>query len=147
MIFLRWDKSLRKRENIFKQKISFLNFGICNLSVIPLRAEPSDKSEMVSQVLFGETVEILSKEKQWLRVRTHADDYEGWIDEKQIKLISADDFKYTQQLPNTCLLDLTTTAFAKNGSVVVLIGSSFPGYENLKFKLGDEEFQTGGDTI
>jgi cell wall-associated NlpC family hydrolase len=115
--------------------------------VIPLRSEASDKSELVSQILFGETLEILSKEKQWLRVRTHADDYEGWIDEKQIKTISANDFKRTQQLPHTCSLELTTTAFSKTGSVIVLIGSTFPLYENQKFKLGDEEFQTEGDTI
>jgi hypothetical protein len=109
-----------------------LNFGICNLSVIPLRAEPSDKSEMVSQILFGETFEIFEKNKQWLRIHTHADDYGGWIDEKQIRILSANDLRHTQQPPFTCLLDLTSTAFGKTGSVLVLIGSSLPLYESRK---------------
>ena len=34
-------------------------FAICNLAIIPLRAEPSDRSEIVSQVLFGEHFEII----------------------------------------------------------------------------------------
>ncbi len=40
-------------------------FGICNLAMIPLRFEPNDRSEIVSQVLFGEYFEILEQSKQW----------------------------------------------------------------------------------
>jgi hypothetical protein len=36
-------------------------FGICNLAIIPLRFEPNDRSEIVSQVLFGEDFEILEQ--------------------------------------------------------------------------------------
>jgi hypothetical protein len=39
-------------------------FGICNLAIIPLRLEPSDRSEIVSQILFGEHFEILEQQKQ-----------------------------------------------------------------------------------
>ena len=124
-----------------------MNFGICNLSVIPLRTEPSDKSEMASQILFGETLEILSREKQWLHVRTHADDYGGWIDEKQIRILSSDELKEAQKSPANCLLDLTATAFGPSGSILLIIGSSLPLYENQKFRLGIEEFQTDGDVI
>ena len=60
-----------------------MKFALCTLSVIPLRAEPSDRSEMVSQVLFGEHFEIIDKEKQWLKIKLHFDQYEGWIDRKQ----------------------------------------------------------------
>ena len=50
-------------------------FGICNLSIIPLRAEPSDRSEIVSQVLFGEHFSVLEKNKQWTKIKLHFDDY------------------------------------------------------------------------
>jgi len=121
-----------------------LNFGICNLTVIPLRAEASDKSEMVSQLLFGETFEILSQEKQWLRIHTHADDYEGWIDDKQIARLDATQFKSTQQ-SSFCLTDLMATAFGKNGSLILVIGSSLPNYSNQHFSISHEEYQTDGD--
>lgn len=67
-------------------------FGICNLAIIPLRAEPNDRSEIVSQVLFGEHFEILEPQKQWVRIRLEYDNYEGWIDVKQFHPIGASDF-------------------------------------------------------
>jgi uncharacterized protein YgiM (DUF1202 family) len=48
-------------------------FGICNLAIIPLRFEPSDKSEIVSQVIFGEHFEILEQVKQWSRIKLQYD--------------------------------------------------------------------------
>jgi hypothetical protein len=66
-------------------------FGICNLAIIPLRFEPSDRSEIVSQILFGEHFEIL-EQKQWSKVKMQYDDYEGWIDTKQLQTISESSF-------------------------------------------------------
>ncbi len=68
-------------------------FGICSLSIIPLRIEPSDKSEMVSQVLFGEHFEILEQFKQWSKIKLQFDDYEGWVDSKQYQIISESEFE------------------------------------------------------
>jgi len=67
-------------------------FGICNLSIIPLRIEPSDRSEIVSQVLFGEHFEILEQLKQWSKIKLQFDDYEGWVDSKQYQIISKSEF-------------------------------------------------------
>ncbi|MFL5808343.1 MAG: NlpC/P60 family protein, partial [Flavisolibacter sp.] len=36
-------------------------------------------SEMVNQLLFGETMEILEEKDEWLRVKTIYDQYEGWL--------------------------------------------------------------------
>jgi hypothetical protein len=46
-------------------------FAICNLSAIPMRLEPSDRSEIVSQVLFGEHFEIIEKVKQCSKIKLH----------------------------------------------------------------------------
>ncbi len=54
------------------------------VSVAPIRREPSDKSEMVSQALFGERVQILESQEKWSMVKMEADGYEGWIDNKQL---------------------------------------------------------------
>mgnify|MGYP000538859901 CR=1 FL=1 len=67
-------------------------FGICNLAIIPLRFEPSDKSEIVSQVLFGEHFEILEQLKQWSKIKLQYDDYEGWVDSKQYQTISESEY-------------------------------------------------------
>src|SRR5215510_14114242 len=99
---------------------------------------------MVSQLLFGETFEILSQEKKWLRIHTHADDYNGWIDEKQMMPLDSAQFKATQH-SSFCLGDLTAPAFGKNGSLLLVIGSSLPCYDNNHFVIGEEKFQTDGD--
>lgn len=67
-------------------------FGICNLANIPLRLEPSDRSELISQVLFGEHFSILEENLKWSKIMLQFDDYEGWIDNKQFKKISEEQF-------------------------------------------------------
>jgi hypothetical protein len=68
-------------------------FGICNLAIIPLRAEASDRSEIVSQVLFGEHFEILEQFNQWSKIKLQYDHYEGWVDSKQYQIISESEYK------------------------------------------------------
>ncbi|WP_276975920.1 SH3 domain-containing protein, partial [Flavobacterium filum] len=67
-------------------------YGICNLAIIPLRVEPNDRSEQVSQVLFGEHFTIIEQQKQWLKIQLHYDQYEGWIDSKQCQIITQNEF-------------------------------------------------------
>lgn len=51
----------------------------CSVPVSALRSEPSHKSEMVSQLLFGECCTITdSKEENWIRIKCKYDEYEGW---------------------------------------------------------------------
>ncbi|WP_432410723.1 NlpC/P60 family protein [Rasiella sp. SM2506] len=68
-----------------------MKYGLCNLSIVPLRLEASEASEMVTQVLYGETFKILEERKKWSRIRLHFDNYEGWIDNKQFVFTSEED--------------------------------------------------------
>jgi len=70
-----------------------MQYGVCNLSVVPLRADASDTSEMVSQVVYGEHFKVLDVRKKWSRIRISFDGYEGWIDNKQYIEISKETFK------------------------------------------------------
>ena len=63
-------------------------YGICNLAIIPLRSEPHDISEMVSQVLFGDHFEVLETHKNWSKIKLFFDNYEGWVDTKQVQIIT-----------------------------------------------------------
>ena len=58
--------------------------AIAPLSIVPVRAEPSDRAEMVTQWLFGETAEVLEEKGNWSKLRFDHDGYEGWVDNKQI---------------------------------------------------------------
>ena len=59
--------------------------AFCKASIAPVRGEASDRAEIVTQLLFGEVVEILEVKEQWLHIRSFMDGYEGWIDSKQIQ--------------------------------------------------------------
>lgn len=53
---------------------------ICENVFVPLRSAPAHKSEMLSQILFGEKYTIVDKSGSWLKIKTSFDNYSGWID-------------------------------------------------------------------
>jgi len=55
-----------------------MEYGCCQVSVAPIRLETSDRSEMVSQLLFGELFEIISKKGNWIEIKTIFDSYCGF---------------------------------------------------------------------
>ena len=67
-------------------------YGICMLSLIPVRKEPSEQSEQVTQILCGETFEILEKSERWSAIRNTNDRYEGWINTKMITGITKEKY-------------------------------------------------------
>lgn len=60
------------------------HFGLVALSVANLRAEPSHRSEMVSQALMGTPVRILKESGGWLYIQT-PDKYLSWAEKVAIK--------------------------------------------------------------
>ena len=100
-------------------------FGICNLSIIPLRNENNDRCEMVSQVLFGEHFEVLGQNKQWSKVKLHYDEYIGWIDTKQFQEISKVDFEILSKEELKFNLDLVQfVTNDKNLFLPITLGAS-----------------------
>ncbi|WP_316796479.1 C40 family peptidase [Pedobacter agri] len=123
-------------------------YGICRISVAPLRAEPSDKAEIVSQLLFGEHVEIVGKEDRWWLVKNGYDDYEGWIDFRQLAAISDQQFKEMQDHKLLAPLSFNNVLTASDGSLYHLSPASnlpyladgycYAGLE--KFKINFEPY-------
>jgi hypothetical protein len=50
----------------------------CAVDVAPMRAEPRDDAEQVTQALRGEPLKVLERRGGWARVIT-AYDYPGWL--------------------------------------------------------------------
>ena len=122
-----------------------MNYGICNLSIIPLRIEPNDKSEMVSQVLFGEHFKVLDKSKQWRKIRLAFDKYEGWIDEKQYLEITKEYYTTLTSNPIYVSNELVDFVSTQNNKLLAIpLGSSLPTYNKSTFKLNDTEYSFEG---
>ncbi len=69
-----------------------MQYAICNLGIVPLRLEPTNTSEMVSQMLYGEYFKILEERGKWSRIRTAFDSCEAWVDNNQYQKISEEDY-------------------------------------------------------
>lgn len=65
-----------------------MKYGICTLALVPLRLEQAHRSEMVSQVLFGELFEILDEQADWTSIRLLETDYLGWIQNGQFQQLA-----------------------------------------------------------
>lgn len=130
-----------------KKNISDHPFGICGLSCAPVRRKPDDRSEMVTQILFGETVRVVGKRaKNWLRVVCSWDEYEGWIDPKQIMLIDESHFEgYSKQ--THIALELCQPVLSDITTVQVLMGSNLPYFDGMSFKLEGLKYVYSGQVF
>jgi len=124
-----------------------MKYGITILSIISVRKEMSHRSEQVSQLLFGETYEILQKQGSWLRIKCTYDNYEGWIDENQHYELNERDFLNISNNDPGIALELTNSAISSNYSVPVLVGSSLPFFDGMNFKIAKEKFIYNGQAI
>ncbi len=117
-------------------------FGICNLAIIPLRFEPSDRSEIVSQVLFGEHFEILEQLKQWSRIKMQFDNYEGWVDSKQYQLIS--EANYNQLSNDKIILNADLIEYITDKSNLLIpipLGASLSFLSNTDINTSNFYFE------
>lgn len=86
-----------------------MSFVICLLSVVPMRKEPSHRSEMVSQLLFGEYGTAGEEKEDFVFVKCDYDGYEGWVQKSQLTFIE-DNVKqvtsiYTNNFTTTVIID------------------------------------------
>lgn len=124
-------------------------FGICNLSIVPCRAEASDRSEMVTQLLFGEHFQIAETEKKWVKIRHSFDNYECWIDRKQFLGISEETFNELQNNPLHLSTDLIQVVSSRDTENIfpIVIGSVLPHFDGESCNLEGHEFGFEGNTI
>lgn len=121
-------------------------YGICRVAAAHVRAEPSDKAEMSSQLLFGDPVEILEKTDRWWRIRNGYDNYEGWIDFRQLSSLSAEQYAAHQQYNTLAPAQALNVITAADGSNYYLSpGSKLPAYADGFCYLGADRFQVSFD--
>jgi hypothetical protein len=125
-----------------------MQYGICNLSIISQRAEPSDTAEQVSQLLYGEHFKILETRKYWSRIRNSFDGCEGWLANNQFKIISEEEYKMFDADENEISNDYTDFISDGKSLIPLVIGScvnattllnhSFEGSSNTGLKSREE---------
>jgi len=117
-------------------------FGICNLAIVPVRSEPSDRSEIVTQLLFGEHIQILERKNQWARIKIQFDDYEGWVDSKQYQVISEANYNQLSKeaiILNADLIDYISAP--DNLLLPIPLGASLSFLNNSEINTSNFDFE------
>ncbi len=122
-------------------------YGINKLSVIAGRSEPSSKSEMVTQILFGETYQILETHQQWLKIKLDTDNYECWINQNQHHLLNEKNYLEIKNNPIYLSAELLQIAQSGKYHYVLPMGAHLPQYQNNQFKIESNIYETFGKTI
>ena len=114
--------------------------AICHLAICPLRAEATDESEIVSQLVFGDYVTILSDGKPWIRVKNHADGYEGWMDFKQLKFIDSPDFQKGTEVKHPAVGNGQLILNGPFGILTIFLGATLPFYDGKQCVIGNDVY-------
>lgn len=129
-----------------------MQYGICHLSIVPLRNLASGESTMISQVLYGEHFKVLERRAHFSKIRNSYDNFEAWIDNKQYKLIEEVDYA---QLDNQSLQlssDLIEFIIDEKGLLMpIVLGSSISYCQGFGHQFdgeyNDATGRTKGDLI
>jgi hypothetical protein len=114
--------------------------GLCRLSIVPVRAEGRESSEMVTQLLFGDHYTVLSETPKgdWLQIRVFFDGYEGWISSRQHHPISEEHFQELSSLPYQACGEICSPIQLQQEQHYIVYGSLLPLTANELFDLSEQ---------
>jgi len=117
------------------------------LSAVPIKAEPFDKSEMTSQLLFGDLYEVNAEVNNWKQITCNYDGYTGWIDERQHGSINVNQYEKIASKPQAYTLEIVYPASSSEHHLPLLIGSTLHHFDGMNFKHNGEKFVYQGQAI
>ena len=111
---------------------------ICENVFVPLRSGPSHKTEMLSQVLFGEKYSVIDKAGNWIKIETLFDNFMGWID--------MDHIQHSPDEGNSCghVLNRSLLCFKNDNTRMMLEAGCEvfnPDFEDKLFFIGKNQFK------
>mgnify|MGYP000228816531 FL=1 len=122
-------------------------FGICLLSHIAGRREGSDKSEMVTQLLFGDAYAVVEVQEKWVKIKTHFDDYDCWISKNQHFEITEKTYGELLSAPLVLSDDLVQVVQEGSTYLPIVMGSTLPLFKDGELKIENRTFLFDGKWI
>ena len=110
-----------------------MKYGICLTASLPVRISDSHKSEMVSQLLFGEAFSVIEDKKEWIKISCSLDNYEGWIEKNLTIKISEHTYQRLNESSLVVLNKKIISLTLENGTDMLLLpGSTLPFFNPSK---------------
>ena len=119
-------------------------------SIVPVRAEASEGSEQLTQLLFAETVEILEQKPRWIRIKNDADGQIGWVDFKMITPLSHDEAAQFAKADKTARvkMPIALALSENNGQTIPLTaGTVLPDYNDGRFSVLGVNFRIDSSMV
>jgi|TARA_B100000085_G_scaffold93005_1_gene84193 hypothetical protein len=116
-----------------------VNYGIIKESLIPVRKKDNSKSEMINQLLFGETFKIIEKSKKWSLISSYLDNYIGWIENNNIHKITDQEFKLINREVFFSSKELKLSNPENKYSQIIPIGSQLSSCSYLNYIIPEED--------
>jgi hypothetical protein len=118
--------------------------SICTYGFIPVRSQPAESAQLETQILFGESYDILENIPGWSRIKCHFDEYEGWIDEKLVKKIEDRDVERWNNASGIIVNKPFVKIIRESDSTAMMISAGsrvvFNGEDRNAVRIGDLEF-------
>ena len=114
-----------------------MQYAVVLTPLVPVRNEASEKSEMVTQLVFGDLLTIVDEAGEWVEVVNYFDNYRGWVTGKMLTTLSKEEYnQLTSSKPAIVRLPLLDIKEKnKNMPIRVSIGATLPGYDYLSQQM------------
>lgn len=118
-----------------------VEFATNHCTVTPVRQEPSEGSEQLTQLLFGEVCEVLDRLPRWTKIRSTLDGQEGWVDFKMLTPSSSLS-PITYSLPTTIVAVpmVVATAIETGEELMLTLGTRLPNYAHGTFEVLGKQY-------
>ncbi|MBN1157851.1 MAG: C40 family peptidase [Bacteroidales bacterium] len=124
------------------------NYGIALLAAVAMRKEPAERSEMGSQLLFGEIYRVLAEEENWIRISSCYDQYEGWISRRQHSMLTDTGYEKMMQLSRRILpVKFAEVVPEYAPAFTIVAGSELHGFNKAhrNITIEDKPYKISGD--
>ena len=115
--------------------------GVVLHTLLPLRSEPRESAELQTQLLFGETVDVLAVDGRWAQLRNDTDGQSGWADAKIVNTVSdemAQSYISARERATARVFTPMAYAVTVNGimTVPLVCGTLLPDYKEVPMGAG-----------
>ena len=116
-----------------------VEYVIAHCTITPVRKEPSEGSEQLTQLLFGEVCEVLDRLPRWTKIRSTLDGQEGWVD---FKMLTSAHIPYPishiQAVVATPIA--IATAMETGEELILTLGTRLPNYAHGTFEVLGKQY-------
>lgn len=118
-----------------------VKYAIAIASIVPVRRDPSEESEQLTQLLLGEQCAVLDRLPRWTKVHSLLDGQEGWVDFKMMVLVEQlPEYKYDTAIV-TEPYTWAVSCQSPRERLPLTLGTRLPDYHNGSFSVADKHYE------